>query len=211
MLQKLNSYHPNIQFTHEVEENNEITFLDVLIKRLENDQLETSVFRKATNTNIYMNWYSHAPKQWKIGTLRSLIKRSVIICSNQKLLEKELNYLRNVFCRINNYPLKLVNDVIKKESEKTNNVNNYENEHIEENKDTIQILLPYAGTQGNNLINRMKKQLKKYLQQNTKVITIYQGTKLSSQFSIKDTGSFEHKNNVVYNGKCPENECKEVN
>ena len=30
VLEKLNSYHPNIQFTHEIEENQKITFLDVL-------------------------------------------------------------------------------------------------------------------------------------------------------------------------------------
>ena len=32
-LEKLNSYHSNIQFTPEIEENQKITFLDVLITR----------------------------------------------------------------------------------------------------------------------------------------------------------------------------------
>ena len=65
VLEKLNSYHPNIQFTHEIEENQKITFLDVLITRTRDNKLETTVFRKETNTDLYINWNSHAPIQWK--------------------------------------------------------------------------------------------------------------------------------------------------
>ena len=36
ILTKLNSYHPNIQFSFELEKNKEITFLDVLVKRTSN-------------------------------------------------------------------------------------------------------------------------------------------------------------------------------
>ena len=39
-------------------------------------------------TDVCMNWNSHAPMQWKIGTLKNLVKRSVIICSDQRLLQK---------------------------------------------------------------------------------------------------------------------------
>ena len=61
VLEKLNSYHPNIQFTHEIEENQKITFLDVLIIRTRDNKLETTVFRKETNTDLYIPWNSHAP------------------------------------------------------------------------------------------------------------------------------------------------------
>ena len=69
ILTKLNSYHPNIQFTFELEKNKQITFLDVLVKRTVANQIETCVHRKETSTNLYMNWNSHAPMEWKIGTL----------------------------------------------------------------------------------------------------------------------------------------------
>ena len=61
VLEKLSRYHPNIQFTHEIEENQKITFLDVLITRTRDDKLEKTVFRKETNTDLYINWNSHAP------------------------------------------------------------------------------------------------------------------------------------------------------
>ena len=59
-----------------------------LIRRLANGKLEATVFRKERNTDVCMNWNSHAPMQWKIGTLKNLVKRSVIICSDQRLLQK---------------------------------------------------------------------------------------------------------------------------
>ena len=63
------------EFTYELEENNKITFLNVLINRISFNEIETSVYRKESNTDIYINWYSHAPLQWKIGTIRNLITR----------------------------------------------------------------------------------------------------------------------------------------
>ena len=46
VLRRLNSYDPRIQFTFETETNNTISFLDVLIKRSEDNHLETTVYRK---------------------------------------------------------------------------------------------------------------------------------------------------------------------
>ena len=55
-----------------------------------------------------MNWKSHAPIQWKIGTLKNLVKRSIIICSKQHLLQTELDNLGKVFVQINDYLSKTV-------------------------------------------------------------------------------------------------------
>ena len=46
ILKELNSYHPNIKFMYELEENNKITFLDVLINRISFNEIETSVYRE---------------------------------------------------------------------------------------------------------------------------------------------------------------------
>ena len=44
MVEKeLNSFHNTIKFTHELEQERKILFLDVLIKRKETDEIETSV------------------------------------------------------------------------------------------------------------------------------------------------------------------------
>ena len=39
ILKELNSYHPNLKFTYELEENNKITFLEVLLNRITTSEL----------------------------------------------------------------------------------------------------------------------------------------------------------------------------
>nr|VZI21149.1 unnamed protein product [Spirometra erinaceieuropaei] len=48
--ERLNAVFPDIQFTMEEEENNQLAFLDVLVCRKDCGGLKTKVFRKATNT-----------------------------------------------------------------------------------------------------------------------------------------------------------------
>ena len=55
ILHELNSYHPNIKFTYELESNNKVAFLDVSARRTNDNKVETSVYRRATCTNIYIN------------------------------------------------------------------------------------------------------------------------------------------------------------
>ena len=62
-----------------------------------------------------MNWNSHAPMQWKTGALKNLVKRSIIIISDQYLLQNALDYFRKVFVEINDYPTKTVENIIKNE------------------------------------------------------------------------------------------------
>ena len=75
--------------------------------------LETKVFRKKTNNDMYLHWKSFAPVTWKIGTLKTLIdlnrylkdlKRAYIICSNDKLFQEELHRIEKCFSEINGYP-----------------------------------------------------------------------------------------------------------
>ena len=103
ILSVLNSFDPNIQFTYEKEENSKLPFLDIMLCR-KDDKLVSSVYRKSTNNDIYMNWHSFAPKTWKRGTLKSLTERAFLICSTEKLLNEELKYLEKVFHEINQIP-----------------------------------------------------------------------------------------------------------
>ena len=80
ILSKLNSFHPNIQFTCEVEEENKLSFLDDLLIRNENF-IENKLFRIPTNDSIYLNW-----NIWTRSTLRTLIKRACLIFTLKKHL-----------------------------------------------------------------------------------------------------------------------------
>ena len=88
MLSILNSFHPNIEFTYETKINSKIAFLDVLLPR-EGQNIITTVYRKVTNSDIYLNWDSFCPHRWKRGTLKSLVQRAHLICSTEDLLKTE--------------------------------------------------------------------------------------------------------------------------
>ena len=90
VITALNNFHPNIKFTSECEVNGSISFLDVRITTLPDGRFSTDVYRKPTDTNVYMNWKSFAPKPWKIGTLKGLVRRAYIVCSNDESRRKEI-------------------------------------------------------------------------------------------------------------------------
>ena len=216
--QELNSYHQSIQFTYELEENNKIPFLDVLITKSSNGKLETSVYRKSTNTDVYMNWKSHAPSTWKIATLKSLIKRAFLVSSTNSSLNNELSHLKKVFCNYNDYPLPLVDEIIKNERNQNNTQQQKDEQKqkdpnpTEEDKITLTLNLPYAGDKGEKVITKLQKYIKNTVNKEKKkkkisVNTVYKSMKLSSRFNIKDKTKYEHTHNVVYHAKCPNKKC----
>ena len=59
VLARLNYFHKNIQFTYELENQNKLPFVDVLLIPRGN-KIETTVYRKSTNNDIYLDWGSSA-------------------------------------------------------------------------------------------------------------------------------------------------------
>ena len=218
VLQKLNSYDPKIQFTFETENNRTIPFLDVLIRRTRDNQLETTVYRKKTNNGIYMNWNSHSPQSWKIGTLKNLIRRAAMICSQPEDLQREINHLEKVFCETNEYPTSIVKRIIEEERSRRQQrqreetteppaTNNQEEEEEEEEEEkVIYVNLPYAGTNGENLLKKLRQDIEKK-SRNLKIRVTYTPTKLGSMFVVKDKTKMEHLHNVTYHIECGNKKC----
>ena len=69
-----------------------------------NGKLETAVFRKGTDSNIYFVYMSFVPIKWKKGTFTTLIRRTYTACLNYNLLQKELHHLEKSFIGITGYP-----------------------------------------------------------------------------------------------------------
>ena len=58
-LDHLNSLHPTIQFTIELEKDGSLSFLDALLMRREDGTISTSVHRKPTHTDRYLHYTPH--------------------------------------------------------------------------------------------------------------------------------------------------------
>ena len=117
----LNYFDANITFTHEVEKDSKLPFLDVLLIKKKNNII-TTVYRKAITNDIYLNCESFAPTTWKRGTLKTLADRAYLICSSVALRKKEIDHLKKVFHEKNDYPKWVLNEVEEKHKTSLNNV-----------------------------------------------------------------------------------------
>ncbi|XP_064458887.1 uncharacterized protein LOC135369161 [Ornithodoros turicata] len=87
---KLNSIHPNIQFTCEEEKEKKIAFLDVLVQRYPCGNLKTSVYRKPCDTGQVLHYGSGHSLQHKRSVVRSLLSRAMKIPSDHQTRHEEI-------------------------------------------------------------------------------------------------------------------------
>ena len=164
--------------------------------RINKNKIETYVYWKATDTNIYINWYSHAPSNWKTGILRNLKKTAKLVSSTKLLLRNKIDYIRKVFTENNDYPYKVINHIIDQELLQPLEVETVETKnHNTEQK--IQLLVPYSGKQRHPLLLKMKKQIKRNLPDDIKTMIRYRSKKLSTKFPVKDKTDFQEKHSIV--------------
>nr|VZI36864.1 unnamed protein product [Spirometra erinaceieuropaei] len=119
LKEHLNAVFPDIQFTMEEEENNQLAFLYVLVCRKDCGELKTKVFRKATNTMQVLNFNSNHPISHKRSCVRTLYRRVETHFSEPEDKIAELQYLRRVF-KANGYPHNFVDRCIRKRDERPN-------------------------------------------------------------------------------------------
>jgi len=102
ILDFLNSMHPNIKFTTELEKDKSIPFLDILVKR-KFGRLHTEMYRKPTFTGTYLNWNSLTSRKYKTGLIRCLLDRIWKICSEPETRILETKRTKAILLR-NSYP-----------------------------------------------------------------------------------------------------------
>ena len=167
--------------------------MDVLIKKVDNNKLETGVYRKPTSTDIYIKWNTHEPTEWKTGSFRILITQAKLICPDETLVNEETKYLMKAFHEVNDYPMSIINVIAQKELNDSQSKNRRDETYKTSNK--IQLILPYSGKQGKKLITTMKKYIRETLPENVQPIVTCQNKKLSTKFNVKDKTQFYHQSN----------------
>ena len=133
-LNYLNSQHPNINFTCEVESNKKnakksnkksqtkkkvkqkkvkqktLPFLDITISR-SNDSFITSVYRKPTFTGLFTNFESFLPVIYKKGLIYTILFRYLNICSSYSIFQEELAKFKSLLLQ-NGYPQRFIDNCI---------------------------------------------------------------------------------------------------
>ena len=109
----MNKQHLNVVFTMEEESEGRIPFLDVMVNRTMNGtRAQTSIFRKPTHTDRYINYNSNHPRSILRATLCNMRDRANNICSCETKKD-ELTHLVEVFSS-NDYPRSFVEQVVKR-------------------------------------------------------------------------------------------------
>ena len=105
VIQELNAVNTSIQFTVEEEHDTKIAFLDVRIHRRPDD-LQFSVYRKPTNKDDLIHYFSAHSARVKSGVVIGFYLRALRICSTC-FLQDELNHVKDTFLRLR-FPLAML-------------------------------------------------------------------------------------------------------
>ena len=123
----LNDEDKSIQFTYELEENNQIPYLDMKVQRTPKHRIITSYYQKTTSKNRLLNYNSEHPLQQRTGVAYGTISRILKLTS----IENRSTSTNRIYeiLKLNGYPGKMIKGLIEK-------YNKIEKTQIESTKNT---------------------------------------------------------------------------
>ena len=197
-LNYLNSKHPNIQFTKEIENNGNLPFLDINVIK-QNGMLSTSIYRKNTFTGLCMNFNSFAPFNFKINLIKTLIFRSVCLSSNYLNMHIDFEKVKS-FLSFNGFKVNIIDKCIKSLLDKIHSppvppINKV-------NKQVIFIKLPFHGQESFKIRKNLNQLFSNFYPQ-IKLNTVFQsGYRIKNMFKFKDTVPVPLMSSLIYKYNC---------
>ena len=192
----LNSQHPSIKFTYEIENNRKLSFLDCCVHR-EDIRFSCSVFRKDSFTGLGSSFYSFCPINFKINAIKTLLYRAYNVCSNYSFLHEEFSFLTSFF-RDNGYCSFFVQNFIKKFMDRKYRPDNV----ILSSKPDFFLSLPYFGPQSLKLKEELMSLFKKFIPDKTFSLILCNRNTIGSLFRYKDRLPSLMLSSVIYKYSC---------
>ena len=93
-FEHINLINPSIQFTKELKSDHKLPSLEVLIHRDISGTLNTTVYRKPTHINQYLNFQSNHLLSTHISVARTLFDRASQIVKNREQLHSEQKHIK---------------------------------------------------------------------------------------------------------------------
>ena len=198
-LDYMNSRHENISFTDEMETNNSMAFLDVLVTRTDSSFV-TNLYRKATFSGVFTNFFSFISIQFKASLISTLLFRCFHLTSSNELFHKEVERLREILAN-NSYPLEFIDQCITSFLNKQYKPKNPVTGTVEPK--TVIVMLPFLGKVSLEIRNRVRKYIKKYVQNCCKIQVIFRSQRrLKRLFSFKDKLPTALQSYIIYRYTC---------
>ena len=191
----LNHQHPAIQVTIEEELEGKIPFLDVLVEK-HGTGVQTSVFRKKTHTDRYINFKCHHHPRILSGVVKCLKDRADKVC-HHTTKSQEIEHLKQVF-RANGFPesslKKILDGPIRRDTPTPTPTT------VEEERQKV-IFLPYVHGLSQKIENICRRL-------GIKTIFKSSNTLRQSLVHVKNSIPEEKKKGVVYEVPCMD--CEQV-
>ena len=200
-LDYLNSKHPNIKFTMDLENDGKLSFLDLTVER-SNGSFVTSVYRKPTFTGLGLSYFSNCSFRFKINSITTLISRAYKLSSSYVKLHSEFKFLRNFFSE-NGFPRQLIDSQINKFLNKVYSPSS----KPDPPKESLYFTLPYFGHQSDKMKRDLTKALSKLYPDYSFQFILVNPFKIGSFFNHKDRIPKCLSSSVVYKFRCA---CKDA-
>ena len=178
-----------------------MSFLDILITPEEDGSLNTTVYRKPTHTDLYLEWDSHHTIPSKYSVIGTLHHRAQTTCSTPQLLQQKEDHLYRALAKCK-YPAWALNRIkIKsKNPAKNNNRSNNTNSGRDNNQNPYVIVLYYK---------RQRESLKKVCSKHEVQVYFKGGTNINLLMTPNDQDPIQKKSGVIYRYKCDRVGCDE--
>ena len=104
-------------------------FLDMLILPQEDGSFHTTIYRKPTHTDMYLQWDSQHPISSKYSVVGTLHHRASTVCSNTRLFKQEEQHLQAALtrCKYPNWALNRIKMKLRSNQKKKKNINQNQN------------------------------------------------------------------------------------
>ena len=141
-LSTLNSCHPSINFTMELASDNRLPFIGMEVLK-KGCKLETSVYRKPTNTGLLLHHQSHVDKRYKKSLLKTMLNRAFHLSSTWESLKSECDHLKVMFTNLK-YPDSLIKSTISHFFTSVRSENPGEQAQLSTNENAVhRVVLPF--------------------------------------------------------------------
>ena len=177
----MNEKHPKIKFTIEMERGNKLPFVDLLIDKSDDD-LDISIYRKQTYTDLGVNFLSACNMKYKLNTFNTFFYRAYKLTSNL-IFYKEITYLEN-FLKNNGFHPNLFYKQLRQFLNKRYNTRSptYGPKKLE-----IYLRFPYLSNKLNYYLqNKLRNIVHKYYPQIRLTLAFYNNNKIRNYCNHKD-------------------------
>ena len=173
--------------------------MDILIRNVNTDKFQTSVYRKKTFTGLLTNFLSYVPFMYKVSLIKTLINRIFRINNSIETRNSDIMKLKDILNK-NMFPPRLVNDTINQYL-RNRNLDNTVTSDNEEREEISYFKLPYIGSHSDYVSKRIKLLCKQFCK-NLNIKISFSMFKVGDMFSLKSSVPKNLESSVVYFFKC---------